>query len=104
MWHSWFRHLDNPEHPRLNVEEEMTVKRPWPWGIRSDGHGHPLSRLDDDGVLAWQILARAIFHMHPHPVQMDRMFHHCVVHKGQSHPLAIVKANPVSYTHLTLPT
>ena len=71
------------------MKEQVAVKRPTSRGIRRDGDGQSLGRLNDDGVLARQVFAGSIFKMHPHAVKMQRMLHHRVVHKGEAHPLAV---------------
>ena len=69
------------------------MKRPAPRGVSGDGDRQPLRRLDHNRMFPWKIGTGTVFHMHPHPVQMDRMLHHRIVHKHQVHPFAVPKAN-----------
>ena len=69
------------------------MKGPPSWRVCGNSHGHSLGRLDDDRMLARQILARAVLQVHPHAVQVERMFHHRIVHECEAHTLAIAEVD-----------
>ncbi len=86
-------HLNDAEHPRFHVEKKMAMKGPASRCVGANGDGDPLSGLDDDGVLARQVVARTVLKVHPHAVQMQGMFHHRVVDEGEAHALAIAEVD-----------
>ena len=81
-----------PKHARFHVIQQMTVIRPAAECIGGDPVRQTLPRLHGDGVLADEELTFLRLHFAPHPVQMNGVIHHAVVHEHQAQTLAIVEA------------
>ena len=96
-------------HARMHVEEEMAMKCPIAHMVGGDEIGKSLPRLDDNRMLARQMIALAIFQIEKHAMQMDRVRHHGVVNENHTNPLTfahfdrlfdIGKTHPVKGPHI----
>ena len=69
------------------------MERPAAGRIRGDEIAEPVAGLDIDGVLVGAVFALSVLELDPHPVQMDRVFHHGVVDEYEAHPLPKLDAD-----------
>ena len=87
----WRNDADDLHHASVHVVKQMAVERPVTDMFCGDVDADPVCRLDRYCVLARHVMTTAIHEIEKHAVQMDRVWHHCIVYERQANTFTLVE-------------